>query len=402
MTSQPAPRPLVQAISGVTCAYSEARKTELDLTADNGSELRILPLDFGSGMAESNGMVRDRRRHDWADGFSFSLETRTTIPFGVEPEIRRTVEFAGNHAAVTVDLQLKAGLPIKSLSLDPVVITGPFTRIGVVGYPGDEGRIGKIKWKSPTEEREEVLYRSPRPFLCCVAETEAGQRWEVGTGDDLWRWQCAGRYRAEAEFRVIRKGNELRIEREVYRRKDENTTMPERNLRFQWYVAWDGGRTPPPRKSGALPMTTVPMGEFPSASSGLKHVQFAWTGSFWPENACFMPQPGSVGDAPCAVAHPVVKRYKNWIRTATRQYSGQTLKLDGVSAPYCCAAGHLERNQRPELAHGSMMALFDLWNWGNRQLVKNGNAVVFLAADETAFRTLPSLNGLMRPPLPLE
>jgi len=391
--------PLCQSIAGVTCEYRQGRGVELIITGSEEETMRVLPLDLGGGLSEANGIVNDCRRHSREDGFSFSFESTTIIPFGVEPEIKREIEFAGNHAAVTVDLQLKGGLAVKSLQLDPVIISGPFERIGIISYPDESGVIGKIKWRSPSEGTEECLYRSARPFLCCVAETKSGQRWEIGCGDDLWRWQCAGKYQADSEFRIIRRDNELRIEREVYRHRDENTIAPERNLRFRWYFAWDSGKRPLRRK--AAPATVVELSDALPETKALKTTGFTWNGTLHPK-AVYMPTPETSGNAVCALAHPVVKRYKNWVRSAAAKYVSASVRITEVSAHFCSCAGHLERNNKPQLSHWDMMAVFELWNWGNRQLMKKDNQLVFLPEADSPFRVLPSIGGLAQPPELLE
>ena len=385
---------IVRKCGEVTCELRYRDGIALDFSFPHGSRLRLLPIDMG-GFGEGTGIVKHGRHHQRADGFSFGLETRVVVPFGIEPEIGRNLEFSGNHAVVTVDVQLKGGLPLKSLSIDPVEIVGVLRRVGIVALPGDDGVIGAPVWHEVTDAAEESFYCSDKPFLVCLAETADGKCWEVGTGDDLWRWQSAERYQADAEFRVTRSGERLSIEREVYRKREESLTMV-RCLRFQWYVAWGEAVTENVVPAG----NTLVLGEFPENPGT---ALFAWTGNVYPDSAWVKPRSETVSAGiPCALAHAVIKRFKSWIRSAAGRYRDVELAVVEVEPHFCCSAAHLERNRKPYLAHWDMIGLLELWRWGNRQLMHSGDGLTFTSPGDSPLHCLPSLQGLRKVPPALE
>ena len=90
-------------------------------------------------------------------------------------------------------------------------LPGPWHRIAVVRIPGAGKTFPTLKWVELKEGPHEVLFDESYPFLTVILETEDGKCFEIGTGDDLWRWQSAAELPAcSAEFSIC--GNKDSVE----------------------------------------------------------------------------------------------------------------------------------------------------------------------------------------------
>lgn len=371
-------------VKEMNAVFTKNNGLTMTFNATNGSKMKLMPVKMG-GFSEADGHVRKFRTHCTVDGLSCSADSETVVPFGVEPRIRRDLEFAGNHGAVITDIDMKGGMAVKDISVDNVIIEGKVRRVGIIETPELGGTVPEIRWTEATGESE--FYSSPEPFLVCLIELEDGFIWEIGTGDDLWRWNLGPKYNAGSSFRVAKDKYGIRIERQVYIKTGEDTIEPQRRLRFKWYFAWTEHL---PEFTGKK-QTAAAFGALPESEGEL---WFDATNDF-PESASVMLDAESVMACPCFESNVFRRRFNDWMRSATSRYTDRELVLTNVEPHICMSASHMERPKKITMRHWDIMSLLDQWLWANRQLRKNGASIRFTGAGKIA--ELPSVRGMMQP-----
>lgn len=376
-------------VKEMNAVFTKNNGLTMTFNATNGSKMKVMPVKMG-GFSEADGQIRKFRTHFTVDGLSNSADSETVIPFGVEPKINRDFQFAGNHGSVITDIDLKGGMAVKDISVDNVIIEGKVRRVGIVEFPERGGAIPDIRWYEAAGESE--FYSSPEPFLVCLIELEDGFIWEVGTGNDLWRWNLGPKHNAGSSFRVAKEKYGIRIERQVYIKTGEDTIEPKRGLRFKWYFAWTEHL---PEFTGKK-TTAAAFGSLPETEGGL------WfdAASDFPESASVMVDAESVMACPCFESNVFRRRFNDWMRSATARYPNRELVLTGVEPHVCLSASHMERPKKGTMLHWDIMSLLDQWLWANRQLRKNGASIRFTGAGKIA--EMPSLRGMMQPAYQVE
>ncbi len=342
-------------------------------TADNGSVLTVEPVSLG-GFKEKEGFLKKFRRHESVEGIDSSVETLSVIPFGIEPEIGRNMEFAANHAKVITDIQLKAGMNVSNISLDNVTVTGSIMRVGIIPVVDNLMELPPIEWNKMSADMSE-LYCADEPFLVCLVEMTDGQVWEIGTGDDIWRWNCGSRYHAGAEFKITASSSSVNIQREVYIKREESE-MPQRGLRFKWYFAWSVTDNAP-----AMPEV--------DGFNGFDLLKLDL-----PNEGKVMYAEDKLLDAPCFESNSLRKRF----RTQLRSIAGdpdlpEEIAIINAGPHLCLSASHLDRGKKHLLRHWDILNVMDQWLWANRQLHKVESLVRFYAVGEVV-SGLPSVYGL--------
>ncbi len=374
----------------INAVFSTDNGLEMVFGAANGSTMRVHPVKMG-GFSEGDGLVRKFRSHRTADGLSCSADTEVIIPFGVEPMIRRDFEFAGNHGTVLTDVNMKGGMEIKSIAVDNVTIEGKVRRVGIIDIPGCGGNVPEVRWYESASGEE--FYNADEPFLVCLVELEDGFIWEVGSGDDLWRWNLGPKHHAGSSFKVAATKNGIAIERMVYIRKDENSTLPQRGLRFKWYFAWTGHL---PEFTGTKG-TAYPFGALPASA---KQLSFELTGEAVTASSAVMVNGTETAECPCFESNVFRRGFNEWIRAAAGRYENAGMVLYGVEPHLCMAASHMERPKKIILRHWDIISMLDQWLWANRQLRKNGASIRFIGRGGDF--ELPSLRGMAQPAYPVD
>ncbi len=369
----------------VNALFSADNGLSMCFSAANGSTMRVDPVKLG-GFSEGDGLVKKFRYHSTADGLSCSVDTEMIIPFGVEPKVRRNFEFAGNHGTVLTDIDMKGGMEVKSISVDNITIEGRVRRVGIIAVPECGGAVPEISWYENDGDNE--FYQSADPFLVCLVELDDGFIWEVGTGDDLWRWNLGQKHHAGSSFSVSAVKNGIRIERMTYCRKDEDSIIPQRGLRFKWYFAWTGHL---PEFSGRNE-TVFPLGALPEASGTL---WFEVTPDTLSASAAVKVDENTDLACPCFESNVFRRRFNEWIRSAAGRYENASLVVCGIEPHVCLDAGHMERPKKVILRHWDIISLLDQWLWANRQLRKNGASLRFAGHEKTV--ELPSMCGVSQP-----
>ena len=334
----------------------------------NGAErLRLMPLSFGE-FDESSGFVSALKLHEAQDASSWSADTKSIIPFGPEPSVSRTMEIFANCALVTTDIKTTKGISCSSFSVDSLNLPGKWKKAGIVRVPESDCRVKDIEWIEL--DKKKTVFENAMPFLIAIFESESGERLEVGTGDDIWRWSSAERLGGTSSFTIEYSPEGIMIKRDVLR-LDDPAAFPARDWRFKWYFAWDSGK-----KSGQ-----------PAAVENAGTV-FDTRKSRWPDPAKII-FGGNIRKEVCFCAHISQKRFKKIVRSASEQ-SGQTVKFVNIEPHLCEENSHTGKANMEKTLHWDMMKILDLRLWAEKQLRKTDSRLVLELPEDSVFKLMPS------------
>lgn len=359
-----------------------------------GCELHILPLMLGA-VSEEYGIPRKLRHHETVDGLVQSIDFETVIPFGSEPVVRRNVEFAANHATVVSYFELKSNVRLDGINVDPLLLPGDWARVGIIPMPESGSAVTEPEWHDVKSD-DQVFYDSEKPFLICLLEDGYGNLFEIGIGDDLWRWESAGEMEgASAAFTVKNTIDGVRIDRMVFKFPEE-IEMPPRPWRFKWYFSWCDRNCRlmdvQPEKTYEIPED----GRFRRPK--VDNEAFSVMGGSWPELSAVFDAAGNSTKSICFESAPVFKRLKKWIRSAASKEHELNIILTDVEPHICSSATHLERGKKQYLTHWDIMNLMDFYIWSLRKLDASGSTLHIIPPQSSAARVLPSIKGMGRAP----
>jgi hypothetical protein len=354
--------------------------------------LQILPLSLGT-VDESSGIVKKCRVHKSLDDSTQSLEQENIIPFGSEPKITRKIEIVGNHAKVAVNLELRRSFTASRISVDSLFLPGKWSKFGIIGTEINSTSIPKVKWRNI--EDNPILHESKLPFLLICFESVKGEKLEIGTGNDLWRWLDAeNEENCSSLFKIEKVEGGIKITRDVYV-WPEDVELPRRTRLFKWYFAWEAAGEIPFLKA---PESTIPMpetGEKISLDKSLDQFIFDLSNTSWHESARAVGT-GGMSELPCAEAPSFRRQLKKFIRSLEFE-PGTKIVLYGLEPHFCEAAAHLERPQKKRLKHWDIMSLMNLWQWANRLLAATGSELIIQPAKRSSCSGLPSIKGMTNP-----
>ena len=337
----------------------------------NGAErLRLMPLSFGE-FDESSGFISTLKLHEAQDEASWSADTKSVIPFGPEPSVSRTVEIFSNCALVTTDISTTKGISCPEFSVDSLFLPGTWKKVGIIRVSGSDCHIKDITW---TElDKAATVYEDTVPFLVAIFESESGERLEIGTGDDIWRWTSAERLGGTSSFEIKYSPEGLHIKRNVLQLADPST-FPARNWRFKWYFAWDSGKK--------LQQTAENENVEPA---------FDARKSKWPDPAKIVFD-GNIRKEVCFCAHISQKRFKKIIRAASDQNGGNTVKFVNIEPHLCEENSHTGKVNMEKTLHWDMMKILDLRLWAEKQLRKTGSTLRLELPEDSIFKSMPSFS----------
>ena len=381
------------------------------LGADNDSiTMDVKTVKFGA-FGENSGIVKKLRSHETMDESAHSIEMLSVIPFGSEPKVARNINFAKNHAKVVTDIEIKSSLPVKKLYVDNFTLSGKITEIAVV----DEQNFAEnnINWQkikdlnfTDNDGKKFNLYKSERPFLILLVKNSSGGIFEVGTGDDLWRWQSAlNKDNLSSEFiiSVDEKAN-VEVERLVLDLSaNADSKLESRNWRFKWYFAW--------QDADFKVNKTVMLSKMLDDAKVLKinkktskikdfteeNLIFKFTEESFDKAAYLVDSDVQLLNAPCFEAPSTIKALRKWLRSIIANVNSnvKTISLISQNNVLCFNATHLNRGMLEQLVHLDINAKMDFWIWANQQCLKrNLNFELLTLNGKGEIYDLPVLNDL--------
>lgn len=297
---------------------------------------------------ESGGIVNKQQIHRRADGLGQDCHFETVIPFGVEPRVRRDVEFTDGAMRFVTDIGIGGKTTYDSIGVDPVEIEGSLKRVGLVRVPESGRPMPEPEWFDLGAEQT-VLYEEAKPFLLCVVENAEGQRLTVGSGDDLWRWDGASELEGvSSEFRITGDTAKVSIIRKPCVFPAEYP-CGNRSWRYKWFMVWDDAA---PAQPGEWEELTIDPEELP-------------------DNVLAMDETGARHSGMiCKYGPAWRKTFKKAIRSAAAR--GARIQYRDDAPVFCGDASHMERNRKNFLPHWDMMMRLELYQWARQTLQAGG------------------------------
>ena len=364
-------------------------------TPGNEVSLEMPGCSFGE-INESAALNKRWRRHDYMDGFGLWYEQISEIPFGSEPKISRRFDFSGNRCLVATGIILKNGFPVSEISIDPLIIKGNWQKLTLTTFEHESSEFSHQCFDLSThqETASPYLVDSDQPFICCLLENDQGERLEIGSGNDLWRW-CATGFSPEctASFSIETTPNAVKITRKPLVFPAERDIH--RNWRFKWYIAWQGAKSTPvstDSENREEPALLIPGKPFPQGHGG----------SFilakpWPQEGAVSHNAQLLQDRACFKSAFTTRVLRKFIRSRLNRTTAEQLSISGVFPNLCDCAAHLERPGKGQLLHFDLADLMEFHFWANRQLFQTDSAISLNSLRTDEFSSLPSILGLRRP-----
>ncbi len=377
--------PLILSSGDWTASFNTVSGQKMIFSCAGRELLSLSGMVFGK-IEEASGYCVKCKQHESIDLLNKSAEIVNVIPFGSEPQIVRQFEFAGNHAKITTDFELKAPMEAESFEIDNILARGSWTKIGILKIHKPLPETSDIEWHPISKESGWKLVIEDIP-LVILFEGNDGTRLEIGTGDDIWRWRQTETFAETTASIIFEKASGGISVRRVFAKWRETGIIAPRKYRFTWYFSWEI-----PDKKYFI-CSGDKFSEF--SFSGKNKVSPAGTRCFkFPETdlpelftAKFADNPTG---APCFHSSPVSGLFRDWVRSAAAIKDGKPLVLGNLKVSLCDLASHLERPQKQKLLHWNMIRIFDFYLWANKQL----------RYSDSSFYILPEMNGKVYSILP--
>lgn len=299
---------------------------------------------------ERGSLLKKERQQETLDGLVARFEATLQVPFGTEPEIRRSVEFVDGFARIIEDYQPGRGGAFNRLELGDIVLPGPWKKVRVIPVPeaGQVCYFDSVQFS--VEDKDNVFYDAGEPFLSAVFEREDGSSLEIGCGDDLWRWRIADSLEfCHAEFKISGNSEHIVLKR-IPLSFHEGASPECVSRRFKWYFAWETHETRTAsrkRKCSTLDLNKLDL----------------------PDSAAVADNTGKSVGAWCLEAAAVRRQLRKKLRSMLSNQNSGDLSLANCEPHVCASAAHLGRPGRQTLAHWDAWDMMELFVWANRRLV---------------------------------
>ncbi len=342
--------------------FSLAEETLMSFYLGDRLMLNLKPVQINK-QSEAQCLPKKARIHQKIDGLSLSYNVSNLIPFGSEPKIDRDFDFADGFARVIQDINPGKHAAAEKLTVDTMSLPGPWSKIAVVTIPGAGKSFPQLEWIDLDEKTDKVLFDESYPFLAVILEAPDGKRFEIGSGDDLWRWGIAADLPAcSAEFNVYANKGSVEITRTPILFDTESKDAPEierRTWRFKWYFAWS--EAPSLKMSSDREQITIDMLDFIEKDSKY----------------------------PCLHSMFSRKKLRQVLRGIIANNENTDIVLTNTEAHICNQKKHLDRGTRKNFLHWDAWDLMELFVWANRKAL----------ATNCSFRIVPPNSGNSESPL---
>ncbi len=370
----------------------------------NGDVLAIACRNYVDDYTAQNAVIEQYRVHHRSG--TAEVEWRGHFPFGGQIGVQQSCRYAANHVRITYDVKW----PLRSrvqrhFGVGSLFLPGQWCRFYCLppalhlaeGWGGQWQEI-----PAAPEQGERMIGHWHRPPLALVFERENGNRIEIGTGSDLWRWEgCLGQPPESGSYKLMLEKGGIRVVREPLM-TCLGAVPPVQQHRFKWYLAWSGGGHPQRVREHGLTRLLADAdrrlapfaGEWPDSPRFLLDLaDVQWPETVWkkPSISAFVKQ--AAGSEVCFESNAFQKLARTLVRQLKNRFSGGELLLRGLMPGPCWDAAHVGPSRAAGVVHWDMSSVLDFAVWTRQQLGADWQ----VGLDNELMRELPSLSGLFAP-----
>ena len=321
--------------------FTMAEATLMRLRSDERNIMELLPVQVNK-QSESQSLPQKTRIHQKQDGMTVKYNLTNLIPFGAEPRIDRSFEFGDGFVRVIEDINTGKSSELERLDVDPVILPGPWTKIAVIPIPAAGKALPEPEWLELNTGEKEVVFEQSYPFLTVMLEAADGTMFELGMGDDLWRWQDAGNMPGySAQYVVCGNSEAVEVKRTPVLLQNEDELSEETQLRhswrFKWYFAW--GNTAAEEQESTRKEYTLDLNDY--CEAGAKQ--------------------------PCLHAAFSRKKLRQALRGIIANNPGTDIILQNADAHICKQSKHLDRGKKSNFLHWDAWDFMELYHWANHK-----------------------------------
>ena len=358
----------------------------------NKSEKVILDGVGLTALNERDALTEKVIKHDLMDDFGHTVDSKSIIPFGVEPMLSRKFDYYLKTIRITTDIRLRGKTTLTEFNVDDMRLTGEWSRFAVITLDAKGDMPNSIPWVD-TPSKAGTLWKADKVFSFILLESANGTRLEIGTGFDLWRWNTAPSMGATGRFTLEKKDNGEIILKRTVLHFDAETEIAGREWRFNWYLSWSTGPFENRENRfddeiNAFPPTG---GKAKLPRNKQKDLAFSLKETQWPEQARIS-RNANLATSPCFHSKMVRNHLRKTIRSiaARADESLENVLILDCTPHFCDSCRHLERPKQGNLAHWDIADIITLHFWANRKLHKKNVKLKIRAPFDGIFNELPS------------
>lgn len=326
------------------------------------------------GVATEAGALLHRcRKHETlAFKHLWTINTQSKIPMGSEPQIVREWTLAGHLLTVTSDIRIGGKVTLDRLENDSMKIVGQWVHISLLTLD-ESGEPVWTVYERKTGENQ-LIYNQKRPPMAIIVESVKGDKLEICTGEDLWRYTRENDEDNQGFFTLETHSDVLSYTRVLVQWK-EPKIVAQRTWRSKWHLAFM-----PADYRQSLPGS-------PRANQKININEMA------------IPATGksTLSNEVCVMSDAAQRVLRHEIRRAVATGEKINIKMQDLSVKLCDCAQHCGRSGDKKMLHWDITEIISFWIWANTQLKKNGGALI-IELDKPSFASaLPSMQGLRYP-----
>ncbi len=335
-------------------------------------------------LKESGGIEKKCRPHFSEKNSSHRIETTTFHPFGSEPVIDRKWEQFSNYFSITTDLQIKYDFPLKELNVDTLKILGKWQTLKIFFYKRENLSISVKNYNLADSKNKIEFTEIP---LLLVFENENGFQLEIGTGFDLWRWNCSKKFNVSKNFEILIEDDFIYLTRSPLTSQDE-FIIQKNNLRFNWYFSWKNNHEI--IKNESIPVKTKLIYDGKSLTTETKN-NSSLVFELIHDNK------NSSANELYYCSKQFFNVFKTWLRSFVNKLESQNdfTIIFILKEPHVCKNGsHVGRSgQETKFIHWDYDYIFKLSEWANRFL-SSTNTTFTVTFESGIFNSIPSASAL--------
>ena len=349
---------------GLQCSIGNIRVTTdstgiEDVTLDVAGEIsaKTLPVKIGD-LPEKTALRGKRRPHMAENGKECTLELENNIPFGEEPSVARKIHVEEKLLSCTLDIRMRASCHVKSISVGGLEIAGAVRK---VIFPVENNK--EVDFEALEEGT--VFYDEKTLPALAVFETKKSSI-AFAPGDDLWRWEFAGRFHGTSRFYMKKEEGKVKFYWEIFTLDPGVEEIPDgRNIRLTYLLSWKVRRAEKVKK--------------------LKIKEsFNMASAVFQESFCRKNADETLEKTGCFACQGTENILKKFVRQRLENaQEGDCFAITDIQPGICWNASHLERAKAKNLRHQDLAALVDFRSWAKRQLGRKG-ANIELVTEETS------------------